>query len=295
MFKGSITALITPFRDGAIDEDAFRRIVNWQISEGTDGLVPGGTTGESATLSGDEHVRLFELTVEAAAGRVPVIAGCGSNDTRQTLDLAGAAKEAGADALLIVAPYYNRPNQEGLFLHFKAINDGVGLPFVAYNIPGRTGVDIAVETMARMARELEYFVAIKDATGDLARVAHQRGALGGSFCQLSGEDLTALAFNAMGGVGCISVTANVAPKLCSRFQEACLTGDYAGALLLQDSLAALHGALFIDTSPVPVKFAASMIGLCEPDVRLPLAPLGKTNAAIVASALANCRIGPVTE
>lgn len=294
MFSGSITALITPFRDGKLDEAAFQALVDWQIGEGTHGLVPCGTTGEASMLTHDEHRRVVELCVEAAAGRVPVIAGAGSNHTERGIELARDMKNAGADALLVVAPYYVKPNQEGLYQHFRAIHDATDLPMVLYNIPGRCAVDVSVETMARLHADLERFVAIKDATGDLARVAAQREALGKDFCQLSGEDMTALAYNAMGGRGCISVTANVAPRLCAEMQEATLKGDMARALELQDRLVPLHAALFSDASPGPVKFAASLLGLCTEDLRLPMTPPDREIKAVIASGVAQAGLQPPT-
>jgi len=283
-FRGSITALITPFRDGKVDSKAFQALVEWQIAQGTHGLVPCGTTGESATLSHAEHRHVVELCVEAAAGRVPVIAGSGSNSTTEAIDLTRHAKLAGADAALVVTPYYNKPNQAGMIAHYEAIHDAVDLPIFIYNIPGRSVVDMSVETMARLAR-LPNIVGVKDATADLTRPSRQRLACGTDFCQLSGEDGTALGFNAHGGVGCISVTANVAPALCSAFQEACLAGDYARALELQDRLMPLHTALFVEPNPVPVKYAASRLGLCSPEVRLPMVEVGPETAARVDAAL----------
>lgn len=292
MFSGSITALITPFRDGKLDEAAFQALVDWQIGEGTHGLVPCGTTGEASMLSHDEHCRVVELCVEAAAGRVPVIAGAGSNYTERGVELAKDLKNVGVDALLVVAPYYVKPNQEGLYQHFRAIHDATDLPMVLYNIPGRCAVDVSVETMARLHADLERFVAIKDATGDLARVAAQRDALGKDFCQLSGEDMTALAYNAMGGRGCISVTANVAPGLCAEMQEATLKGDMARALELHDRLVPLHAALFADASPGPVKFAASLLGICSGELRLPMTPPDKQVQAVIASGIAHAGLQP---
>jgi 4-hydroxy-tetrahydrodipicolinate synthase len=280
MFKGSITALITPFKNGLVDEEALRRLVEWQISEGTHGLVPTGTTGESPTLNFDEHKRVIEITVETARGRVPVIAGTGSNATDEAIDLSTYAEKIGADGILIVNPYYNKPTQEGLYLHFKAINDKVGIPIVIYNIPGRTNVDMSVATMARIF-ELKNVVGVKDATANLARVSQQRAAMGPEFIQLSGEDATALGFMAHGGHGCISVTANVAPRLCAEFQAACLKGDYAGALKHHDKLMPLHTALFIETNPAPAKYALSLLGKCSETVRLPMVPLAeKTRVAV---------------
>jgi len=269
MFKGSFVALITPFRNGRVDEKAFRKLVDWQIEQGTHGLVPVGTTGESPTLSHDEHKRVVEICIETARGRVPVIAGTGSNSTDEAIELTKHAKAAGADAALVVTPYYNKPNQAGLYAHFKAIHDATRIPIVIYNIPGRSVIDMTPETMAELAK-LPRIVGVKDATADLTRPSKMRLALGDDFCQLSGEDGTALGFNAHGGVGCISVSANVAPKLCAQFQEACLSGDYVTARALHEALMPLHNVLFVETSPGPVKYAASLLGLCEPDLRLPL-------------------------
>ena len=269
MFKGSFVALITPFKNGKVDEAAFVKLVEWQIEQGTHGLVPCGTTGESPTLSHDEHKRVVQLCIEAARGRVPVIAGAGSNNTVEAIELTAFAKEAGADAVLSVTGYYNKPSQEGIYQHFKAVNDAVDLPIILYNIPGRTIVDISLETMTRLF-ELKNVVGVKDATANIARVSLQRQAMGPEFCQLSGEDATALAFNAHGGVGCISVTANIAPRLCAEFQEATLAGDFAKALQIQDRLMPLHNALFVDPNPAPVKYGASLLGLCENEIRLPL-------------------------
>jgi len=270
MFTGSITALVTPFSNGAVDEKGFQDFVDWQIAEGTNGLVPVGTTGESPTLSHDEHKRVVELCVEAANKRVPVIAGAGSNNTAEAVELSKHAEEAGADAVLIVMPYYNKPTQEGLYQHFKAIDAAVGIPIVIYNIPGRSVVDMSVETMARVYKDCKNVVGVKDATANLTRVSLQRQACGKDFIQLSGEDPTALGFNAHGGVGCISVTSNVAPRLCAEFQKACQDGDYATALDYQDRLMPLHRALFIETSPAPVKYALSLLGRIKPIVRLPV-------------------------
>ncbi len=285
MFKGSFTALITPFRNGELDEDAFGRIVEWQISEGTHGLVPVGTTGESPTLSHAEHKRLVELTVETAQRRVPVIAGAGSNSTREAIDFTRHAKKVGADAVLVVTPYYNKPTQEGLFQHFKAINDAVVLPLLVYSVPGRSVVDMSVDTMARCF-ELKNVVGVKDATANLARASQQRAAMGAQFNMLSGEDATALGFMAHGGHGCISVASNVAPRLCAEFQNACLAGDYKTALALQDRLMPLHDALFCESNPGPVKYAASRLGLCSADTRLPLVPISQASQRIVDAALA---------
>jgi 4-hydroxy-tetrahydrodipicolinate synthase len=283
-FKGSITALITPFKDGKVDERAFQRLVEWQIDQGTHGLVPCGTTGESPTLTHDEHRRVVELCVEAAAGRVPVIAGTGSNSTAEAVELTRHAKSAGADGVLVVTPYYNKPTQEGLYQHFKAINDCADVPIVVYNIPGRSVIDLSVDTMARLFK-LANIVGVKDATANMARASLQRAALGIEFVQLSGEDATALGFMAHGGQGCISVTANVAPALCSEFQLACLAGNFHRALQLQDRLMPLHDALFVESNPGPVKYAASKLGLCSADTRLPLAPLAPASRKRVEDAL----------
>ncbi len=286
MFKGSFTALITPFRNGQLDEPAFRRLVEWQISEGTHGLVPVGTTGESPTLSHAEHKRIVELTVEVAKKRVPVIAGAGSNATSEAIDFARHAAKVGADAVLVVTPYYNKPTQEGLYQHFKAINDAADIAIVIYNIPGRSVVDMSVETMTRCFG-LKNVVGVKDATANLARASQQRAAMGPNFNMLSGEDATALGFMAHGGQGCISVSSNVAPRLCADFQSACLKGDYKAALALQDRLMPLHDALFCEANPGPVKYAASRLGLCEPEARLPMAPIAEQSKKIVDAALAS--------
>jgi 4-hydroxy-tetrahydrodipicolinate synthase len=270
-FRGSFTALITPFKNGSLDEKAFRDLVDWQIAEGTNGLVPVGTTGESPTLSHDEHMQVVEWCVEQARGRVPVIAGAGSNSTREAIGLAQHAEKAGADAVLVVSPYYNKPTQEGLYQHFKAINDAIGIPIIMYNIPSRSVIDISVDTMKRLY-ELKNIAGVKDATANMTRVSQQRAALGPDFNQLSGEDITALGFMAHGGHGCISVTSNVAPRLCAQFQSACLRGDYATALTLQDKLAPLHINLFVETSPAPIKYGMSLIGRCQDLLRLPMVP-----------------------
>ncbi|MGV8995865.1 MAG: 4-hydroxy-tetrahydrodipicolinate synthase [Parvibaculaceae bacterium] len=269
MFKGSFVALITPFRDGKVDEDAFAKLVEWQISEGTHGLVPCGTTGESPTLSHEEHRRVVEICVEVTKKRVPVMAGAGSNNTVEAIELTKFAKKVGADAVLSVTGYYNKPTQEGQYQHFKAISDAVDLPIFLYNIPGRTIVDISVETMVRIAA-LKNVAGVKDATSNLARTSMQRHLIGKDFIQLSGEDATSLGFNAHGGVGAISVTANVAPKLCAEFQTATLKGDFARALELQDRLMPLHNAMFLEPNPGPVKYAASLLGLCRDEIRLPM-------------------------
>lgn len=287
MFSGSIPALVTPFRDGMFDEAAYRALVEWQIAEGSSALVPCGTTGESATMPMDEHFRVVRVCVEAAAGRVPVIAGAGSNDTRVAIANIQAAQAAGADAALMVPPYYNRPNQEGIFRHFEAVAAACDLPIVLYNVPGRTVTDILPETVARLAAALPSVVAIKDASGDIPRVSRHRASCGAGFCQLSGNDDMALAFNATGGVGCISVTANVAPRLCADFQAATAAGDYAAALALHDRLFPLHAALFSDASPGPVKYALNRIRPEVPaELRLPMTPPCEASRAAVDAALA---------
>ena len=283
-FRGSFTALVTPFSNGSLDEQAFRGLVDWQIAEGTDGLVPVGTTGESPTLSHDEHRKVVEWCVEQVKGRVPVIAGAGSNSTSEAVALARHAQECGASAVLVVTPYYNKPTQEGLYRHFKAINDAVGIPIIIYNIPARSVIDMSVDTMARLF-ELEHIAGVKDATANVVRVSLQRAAMGADFNQLSGEDASALGFMAHGGHGCISVTANVAPRLCAEFQDACLKGEYAAALQLQDKLMPLHTALFIETSPAPVKYALSVLGKCSDTLRLPMVPVGEKTKAKVREAM----------
>ena len=286
MFRGSYTALITPFKGGAVDERAYQQLVEWQIAEGTHGLVPVGTTGESPTLSHDEHKRLIALCVETAKGRVPVIAGAGSNSTDEAIDLTRFSKSVGADATLHSTGYYNKPTQEGLYRHFKAISDAVDLPIVIYNVPPRTIVDISVATLARCSK-LKNVVGIKDATANVGRVTQQRLACGKDFVQLSGEDATVLGFMAHGGHGCISVTSNVAPRLCADFQNACAAGDFKTALSLQDRLMALHDALFVETNPGPVKYAAFRLGLIDsPECRLPLAPISDASMKAVDEALA---------
>ena len=269
MFQGSFVALITPFKDGKVDEDAFRAFVDWQIEEGTDGLIPCGTTGESATLSHDEHMRVIEVCLEVADGRVPVVAGTGSNSTEEAIMLTRHAKEAGADGALIVTPYYNKPTQEGLYRHYKAIHDAVDLPILIYNIPPRSVIDMAVDTMARIA-ELPKIVGVKDATADLSRPLQTRMAIGPDFCQMSGEDATAVPFLAAGGHGCISVTANVAPRMCADMQRAWRNGDVKTAMTLQDRLMPLHLALFSESSPGPVKYAVNLLGKCSAETRLPI-------------------------
>jgi 4-hydroxy-tetrahydrodipicolinate synthase len=283
MIKGSITALVTPFSHGRVDEKALQALVAWQIAEGSHGLVPVGTTGESPTLSHDEHERVIEVVVKAANKRVPVIAGAGSNNTEEAIRFMQYAEAVGADAALVVTPYYNKPTQRGLIEHFRVLHDCCDLPIIIYNIPGRSVVDMTPATMAELAA-LPRIIGVKDATGDVVRVSEQRAACGHDFVQLSGEDASALGFNAHGGTGAISVTANVAPRLCSEFQEATLRRDYARALEIQDRLMPLHEALFIEANPVPVKYALSLLGHCEPDVRLPLVDsLPETQARVRAA------------
>ena len=279
-FRGSFTALVTPFKNGSVDEKAFRELVDWQIAEGTKGLVPVGTTGESPTLSPEEHRNVVKWCEDQARGRVPVVAGAGSNSTKEAIDLAQHAEKAGADAVLVVTPYYNKPTQEGLYQHFKAIDDAIGIPIIIYNIPPRSVIDMSVETMKRLW-ELKNIAGVKDATANVVRVSQQRAAMGPDFNQLSGEDATALGFMAHGGHGCISVTSNVAPRLCAEFQDSCLKGDYASALKVQDKLMPLHTALFIETNPAPAKYALSLLGKCAETVRLPMVTVAeKTRAAV---------------
>jgi 4-hydroxy-tetrahydrodipicolinate synthase len=287
MFRGSIPALVTIFRDEALDERAFLDFVRWQVDEGSHALVPCGTTGESATLTSAEHRRVIELAIEGAAGRVKVIAGCGSNNTAHAIELTRSAKQAGADAALHVPPYYNRPNQEGIYAHLAAIAEAVDIPIILYNVPARTITDISVETMARLAR-IANVIGVKDATGNLARVSAQRSACGADFIQLSGNDDMALGFSAMGGTGCISVTANVAPRLCAEFQNACLSGDWQAALKLQERLYPLHAALFTDASPGPVKYALGRVRSdCSADLRLPMTAPSDASRREVDAALAH--------
>ena len=287
MFTGSIVALITPMRDdGAMDERAFAGLVEWQIGQGTRGVVPVGTTGESPTLTHEEHRRAVDIAVEVAHGRVPVIAGAGSNSTAEAIELARHAKRAGADAALIVTPYYNKPTQEGLFAHYTAIADAVDLPIIIYNIPPRSVIDMSVETMARLARHPN-IVGVKDATANLTRPLHTRAACGADFNQLSGEDHTALSYLAAGGHGCIGVTANVAPALCEAMQGAWRDGRVTEAMAIQDRLLPLHDALFCESSPGPVKYAASLLGLSTARCRLPLAPIAEASRARVRAAMAS--------
>ncbi len=284
MFSGSITALITPFRNGSVDETAFADFVEWQIQEGSHGVVPVGTTGESPTLSHAEHKRVVELCVEVVDGRVPVIAGTGSNATAEAIDLTRHAKEAGASAALVVTPYYNKPTQDGLFRHYEAIAGAVDIPIIIYNIPGRSVVDVSVDTMARLAK-LPNVVGVKDATNDLSRPLATRTAIGPDFCQLSGEDATVAAFLAQGGHGCISVTSNVAPRLCADLHESWRERDYDRFAEVRDRLMPLHAALFCESSPGPVKYAASLLGKCTADTRMPLVPIAESSRARVEQAM----------
>ena len=284
MFKGYNTALITPFKDGKVDEEAFRSHVEWQIGEGIHGLVPCGTTGESPTLSHEEHMRVVELCIEIADGRVPVIAGTGSNSTDEAIGLTRHAKEAGAAGALMVTPYYNKPTQEGMYRHFSAVADAVDIPIMIYNIPARSVVDMTIETMARLAKHAN-IVGVKDATADLVRPALTRLAIGADFCQLSGEDATAVPFFAQGGHGCISVTSNIAPKLCVALFEAWTAGDLSTVAELNDRLMPVHDALFVESNPAPVKYAASLLGRCADEVRAPLCELAEASKTAVSDAL----------
>ena len=284
MFKGSITALLTPFKGGKVDEKAYQSFVDWQIKEGTHGLVPCGTTGESPTLSHDEHHRVVELCIEVAKGRAFVIAGAGSNSTDEAISLTQHAKMAGADAALHVTPYYNKPTQEGLYRHYMAIADAVDLPIIIYNIPARSIINMTTETMAKLAKHPN-IVGVKDATADLVRPVKTRLAIDADFCQLSGEDATAIPFLAQGGHGCISVTSNVAPRLCADLQNAWAAGNYDAAYKINDLLMPLHDAMFIESSPGPVKYAAGLMGLCSDELRLPLCEIAETSKAAVRAAL----------
>ncbi|MCG7494553.1 4-hydroxy-tetrahydrodipicolinate synthase [Thalassobius sp. Cn5-15] len=286
MFKGSFPALVTPFKNGELDLETLKKLVEWHIGEGTNGFVPVGTTGESPTLTHEEHETVIEEVVKAAAGRVPVIAGAGSNNTLEGIRLMKHAEKVGADAALVVTPYYNKPTQRGLIAHYTALHDCCELPIIIYNIPGRSVVDMTPETMGELSN-LPRIVGVKDATGDLARISQQRATCGPAFCQLSGEDATALGFNAHGGSGCISVTANVAPKLCAEFQAATLAGDYANALEYQDKLMPLHEAIFLEPGLVGAKYAMSKLGLCSDEVRLPLTGLNDSTKAALDAAMAH--------
>lgn len=289
MFRGSITALITPFKNGEIDWAAFDNFVEWQIENGSHGVIPCGTTGESPTLSHEEHIAIVRRCVDVVKGRIPVIAGTGSNSTKEAINLTREAKEAGADGALIVTPYYNKPIQEGIYQHYKAIHDAVDLPILVYNIPGRCIVDVKTETMARLAK-LTNIVGVKDATGDLNRPLETRIAIGEAFCQLSGDDGTATAFLAQGGVGCISVVSNIAPKHCAKMQDAWAAGNYEAAYKIRDQLFLLARDLFCESNPAPVKYAAKLLGLCSDEVRLPLIPASAAAQAKVEAALAHAGI-----
>jgi 4-hydroxy-tetrahydrodipicolinate synthase len=283
-FRGSFAALVTPFKNGALDESAFRSLVNWQIEQGTHGLVPVGTTGESPTLSHEEHHKVVEWCIQEAKGRVPVIAGAGSNSTREAVDLAKHAEKAGADAVLVVTPYYNKPTQEGMYHHFKAVNDAIGIPIIIYNIPPRSVVDLSVATMKRLF-ELKNIAGVKDATANLARVSQQRHAMGPDLVQFSGEDMTALAYMAAGGHGCISVVANVAPKLCSDLMEAVLKGDYAAALKIQDRLVPLHDAIFMEPGVAGAKHGLRLLGRINEEVRPPLMTVTPPTGKVIHEAM----------
>jgi 4-hydroxy-tetrahydrodipicolinate synthase len=289
MIKGSIPALVTPFKNGALDLETLKKLVDWHVAEGSSGLVPVGTTGESPTLSHAEHGQVIAEVVKAAAGRIPVIAGAGSNNTAEGIDLIRHAEAVGADAALVVTPYYNRPTQAGLIAHYTALHDASRLPIIIYNIPGRSVVDMSPDTMGQLAK-LPRIVGVKDATGKIERVSMQRASCGADFIQLSGEDATALGFNAHGGVGCISVTANVAPRLCAEFQAATLAGDYAKALEYQDRLMPLHEAIFIEPGLVGAKYGLSLLGRCAPDVRLPLVGLTDGTKARIEAAMRHAGI-----
>ena len=283
-FHGSMPALVTPFKEGKIDEPAYRGLIDWQIASGSHGLVPVGTTGESPTLSHEEHRRAVDICIDEARGRVPVIAGAGSNNTAEAIQLARHAESAGADAVLVVTPYYNKPTQAGLYEHFRAVNDAIGIPIFIYNIPPRSVVDMSVDTMKRLS-ELSNIVGVKDATGDVGRVSRQRHTIGPDFIQLSGEDMTALAAMAAGGHGCISVTANIAPELCSELMEATFKGDWAHALRLQDRLTPLHAAIFAEPGVNGTKYALSLLGRIQPETRLPLLPVGEATEALIRRAM----------
>jgi len=286
MFKGAITALITPFtQDGHVDEQAFRRLVDWQIAENIDGLVPVGTTGESPVLSHDEHKFVVELCIEQAKGRVPIIAGAGSNSTHEAIDFARHAEKSGADGVLVVTPYYNKPNQAGLYAHFSAVASAISIPLIIYNIPSRSVIDMMPETMGRLVHDHKNIIGLKDATGRVERVYDQRIACGDDFTQLSGEDASVLGFNAHGGVGVISVTANVAPKACAEVQAACLRGDYIHARAVHDRLMGLHKALFLEPNPAGVKYAAAKLGLCDYHLRLPLVEVSESTKQTIDAAL----------
>ena len=290
MFKGSIVALITPFKDNRLDEEAYRSIIDYHLKNGTNGLVPGGTTGESPTITHDEHKKIIQISVKESNGKIPVIAGTGSNSTTEAIELTKFAEKSGADGALVVTPYYNKPTQEGLYQHYKAINDNCGIPIIIYNIPSRSVIDMNVDTMARLY-ELKNIAGVKDATGDLERATEEKKKLGNDFILLTGEDGSAMEFNARGGMGCISVSANVAPKLCSEFQSASQALNdnslITKAKEINELLQPLHNSLFIESNPSPVKYAASLLGLCSEDVRLPLVKTTNPTKEIVKSAMKN--------
>ena len=288
MLKGSIVALITPFENNTLNEDVYRQLIHYHLKNGTNGVVPGGTTGESPTLSHDEHKKIIEVAVKECNGKIPVIAGTGSNSTSEAIELSKFAEKAGSDALLVVTPYYNKPTQEGLFQHYKKINDNVGIPIIIYNIPSRSVIDMSVETMTRLY-ELKNITGVKDATGDLRRVDAQLKAMGKEFIQLTGNDDNALEFNKKGGVGSISVTANIAAKLCSDFQNSCVNG-FKDSEKLDKILQPVHAAMFIESNPSPVKYAASLLGLCGPDVRLPLVQINEETKKKLSEALKVAKI-----
>jgi 4-hydroxy-tetrahydrodipicolinate synthase len=292
MLRGSITALITPFSNGAVDEKAFAAFVDWQIKEGSHGLVPMGTTGESPTVTHEEHRRVIEIAVDVADRRVPVVAGAGSNSTDEAVSLTRFAEDIGADFVLSVVPYYNKPTQEGLFQHFSAVAQATSLPVLLYSVPGRTVVDVSVDTIARLHEAHSNIVGIKDATASMEKASMTRSKLGPEFILLSGEDMTALGFNAHGGHGCISVTSNVAPRLSAQFQNACQQGNYADALMLQDKLVPLHKALFLENNPGGIKYAVSKLGLCRNEFRLPVAPISEGNERAIDAALSHAGILP---
>jgi len=283
MLKGSIVALITPFKNNILNEDVYRQLIHYHIKNGTNGIVPGGTTGESPTLSHDEHRKIIDIAVKECSGKIPVISGTGSNSTAEAVELSKYAEKAGSDALLIVTPYYNKPTQEGLYQHYKKINDNVGIPIIIYNIPSRSVIDMSVETMAKLY-ELKNIVGVKDATGDLKRVDLQLKSMGKEFIQLTGNDDNALEFNKRGGIGSISVTANIAAKLCSDFQNSC-ANNFEGSEKLDKILQPIHTAMFIESNPSPVKYAASLLGMCNPDVRLPLVQVKEENKKKISTAL----------
>jgi len=287
--QGSMTALVTPFKDGKVDEQAFRALVDWQIAEGTTGLVPVGTTGESPTLSHDEHRKVVEICISEAKGRAPVIAGAGSNNTHEAVELAKHAEKAGADAVLIVTPYYNKPNQEGMYRHFKAVNDAIGIPIIIYNIPPRSVVDMSVDTMKRLF-ELKNIAGVKDATGNVARISLQRQAMGEDFIQLSGDDITALSCLAAGAVGCISVVSNVAPRLCADLMNRWFAGDAKGALAVQDKLVPLHAGVFTEAGVTGAKYGLSLLGRVSEEVRLPLVPSTEPTKQIIRAAMVHAGI-----